>query len=84
MLLASAAAVSAADLRIATYNIDADTGGTVGQIGGPDAGPELIPVLEAIGAIHLGDGIAKPIERPGTGGNGRPVDHRRLYCRSVE
>jgi autotransporter-associated beta strand protein len=61
-VLMTSAVTSAIDLRIATYNIDADTGGTVGQIGGPDGGPGLIPVLEAIGAIHLGDGVAQPID----------------------
>jgi len=60
--LTAASILSAADLRIVTYNVDADTGGGVGQMGGPDGGPGLIPVLEAIGAIHLGDGVAQPID----------------------
>ncbi len=62
ILIASAAAASAADLRIMTYNIDADTGGSVGQIGGSDAGPGLTAVLESLGAIKLGDGISQPVD----------------------
>jgi len=54
-------------LRIATYNLDADTGGQTGQMGGTDAGPGLIPVLEAIGQEHLGPngsntGHAQPLD----------------------
>ncbi len=52
---------SAQTLRIVTYNIDADTGGAVGQKGGPDAGPSLSTVLQAIGAEGLA-GNAQPID----------------------
>jgi autotransporter-associated beta strand protein len=62
ILVSSAAPALANDLRVVTYNIDADTGGTIGQKGGPDGGPGLTAVLEAIGAIHLGDGVAQPID----------------------
>ena len=48
-------------LRVVTYNIDADTGGSVGQLGGPDAGPGLTTVLQAIGNEHL-SGNAQPID----------------------
>ena len=62
VFMTSPMTATAGDLRIVTYNIDADTGGTVGQAGGPDAGPGLTPVLEALGAIHLGDGVAQPVD----------------------
>jgi hypothetical protein len=48
-------------LRIGEYNLDADTGGDTGQMGGTDAGPGLIPVLEAMGQEHL-DGHAQPLD----------------------
>jgi hypothetical protein len=52
---------NAQTLRIATYNIDADTGGAVGAMGGPDAGPGLTAVLQAIGQEKL-DGHAQPLD----------------------
>ena len=48
-------------LRVVTYNIQADTGGAVGSIGGPDAGPGLTTVLQAIGSESLA-GDAQPID----------------------
>src|SRR3954468_22958140 len=57
----SSAGASGQVLRVVTYNIDADTGGSVGQMGGPDAGPGLDVVLEAIGNEHLA-GHAQPID----------------------
>jgi hypothetical protein len=56
-----AAAADAGTLRIVTYNIQADTGGQNGQIGGPTAGPGLTTVLQAIGSEHLA-GNAQPID----------------------
>jgi hypothetical protein len=55
------AIASAQTLRVATYNIDADTGGAVGHMGGPDAGPGLATVLQAIGNEPL-NGHAQPID----------------------
>src|SRR4051794_37013691 len=57
----SSAGASGQVLRVITYNIDADTGGSVGQLGGPDSGPGLDVVLEAIGKEHLA-GNAQPID----------------------
>ena len=59
--LATGSFALSADLRIVTYNIDADTGGGVGQMGGPDGGPGLSAVLEAIGAAKL-SGNTQPID----------------------
>jgi hypothetical protein len=42
-------------LRIATYNVRADTGS-------PDAGPGLIPVLQGIGNAVLPDGMSRPVD----------------------
>ena len=67
-------AVQDPDLRVVTWNIDADTGGGVGQMGGVDGGPGLAAVLQAIGQEHL-NGNAQPIdvlaleELNGTGAN---------------
>ena len=47
--------VEAGVLRIATYNIDADTGS-------PDAGPGLATVLQGIGNAILPDGTARPLD----------------------
>jgi hypothetical protein len=55
------AIASAQTLRIVTYNVDADTGGGVGQMGGPDSGPGLTTVLQAIGNESL-NGHAQPID----------------------
>ena len=52
--VAAASTASAQTLRIATYNIKADTGS-------PDSGTGLSTVLEAIGAEHLG-GNAQPVD----------------------
>jgi hypothetical protein len=52
---------SAQILRVVTYNIDADTGGSGGQAGGPTSGPGLDVVLEAIGSHNL-VGHAQPID----------------------
>jgi hypothetical protein len=74
LLVSSASIASATDLRIVTWNIDADTGGAVGAMGGVDGGPGLITVLQAIGNEHLA-GNAQPIdvlaleELNGTGAN---------------
>jgi hypothetical protein len=59
LILASAA--EAQILRVATYNVDADTGGSSGQQGGPTAGPGLDVVLEAIGSHNLA-GHAQPLD----------------------
>ncbi len=65
---------SADTLRIVTWNIDADTGGAVGAMGGVNGGPGLIAVLQAIGQENLA-GNAQPIdvlaleELNGTGAN---------------
>jgi hypothetical protein len=48
-------------LRVVTYNIDADTGGADGALGGVYAGPGLTTVLKAIGSEHL-NGNAQPID----------------------
>jgi hypothetical protein len=48
-------------LRVVTYNVQADTGGANGAIGGPTAGPGLTTVLQAIGNEHL-NGNAQPID----------------------
>ncbi len=53
---------AANDLRIVTYNINADTESGTGQIGDPDGGTGLPAVMEALGAIHLGDGNAQPVD----------------------
>lgn len=53
--------VSGQTLRIVTYNIDADTGGTLGQRGGAYSGPGLTTVLQGIGAENLA-GNAQPID----------------------
>ena len=45
-----------------TYNINADTESGTGQIGDPDGGTGLPAVMEALGAIHLGDGNAQPVD----------------------
>ena len=60
--LAWAAVASAGTLRIATYNIDADTGGATGAMGGPDAGPGLTTVLQAIGSANLNGDAPQPID----------------------
>jgi endonuclease/exonuclease/phosphatase family metal-dependent hydrolase len=52
--VAAVSIASAQTLRIATYNIKADTGS-------PDSGTGLSTVLEAIGAEHLG-GNAQPVD----------------------
>ena len=49
-------------LRIVNYNVDADTGGSTGQMGGTDGGPGLASVLEAIGQEHLSNGNVQPID----------------------
>src|SRR5262245_43235342 len=50
-------------LRVVSYNIDADTGGADGQMGGVYAGPGLSTVLQAIGNVHLGStNNAQPID----------------------
>jgi len=59
--LAAIAPALAEDLRIVTWNIDADTGGSVGQMGGVDGGPGLVAVLQAIGQEKLA-GNAQPID----------------------
>jgi hypothetical protein len=55
------ASARAGVLRVVTYNIDADTGGQSGQIGGPIAGPGLTTVLQGIGNKRL-VGHAQPID----------------------
>src|SRR4051794_40767124 len=60
-LLISGFSAQATTLRVAAYNIDADTGGSTGQKGGPIAGPGLTTVLQAIGNAHLA-GNAQPID----------------------
>ncbi len=62
LMTSTATAASAADLRIVTYNINADTKTGTGQIGDPDGGAGLPAVIEALGAIHLGDGVAQPVD----------------------
>ena len=61
LLLISPAVALAETLRIVTYNIQADTGGANGAIGGPTAGPGLTTVLQAIGSESL-NGNAQPID----------------------
>jgi hypothetical protein len=56
-----ASATEAQILRVVSYNIDADTGGADGDLGGVFAGPGLNTVLKAIGAAHL-NGNAQPID----------------------
>ena len=53
-VVVAASIASAQTLRIATYNVEADTGS-------PDSGTGLSTVLEAIGAEHL-DGNAQPVD----------------------
>ncbi len=60
-ILACGAPAHAGVLRVVTYNIDADTGGQTGQIGGPTAGPGLTTVLQGIGSKDLA-GNAQPID----------------------
>ena len=57
VLTAGAHVVSATELRIATYNINADTGGLAGS----QSGPGLTTVLQAIGSEQL-NGHAQPID----------------------
>lgn len=45
---------AAQTLRVVTYNIDADTGGADGAVGGVYSGPGLTTVLNAIGNARLG------------------------------
>jgi hypothetical protein len=52
---------SAQFLRVVTYNIDADTGGAPGEMGGVYSGPGLTTVLQAIGNAKLA-GHAQPID----------------------
>ena len=60
--LSGVVSVSAATtLRVVNYNIDADTGGGSGQMGGPTAGPGMSTVLQGIGNEHL-QGNAQPID----------------------
>ena len=54
LVAVAASMASAQTLRIATYNVEADTGS-------PDSGTGLSTVLEAIGAEHL-DGNAQPVD----------------------
>src|SRR3954447_1616497 len=61
VLLPALSAVAAQTLRVVAYNIDADTGGASGQMGGPTSGPGLITVLQGIGDAHLA-GNAQPID----------------------
>jgi hypothetical protein len=63
VLAAVAETVGAAQqtLRIVTYNIDADTNSTQGQMGGPLSGPGIDTVLQAIGNAKLA-GNAQPID----------------------
>ncbi|HEY4235306.1 MAG TPA: PEP-CTERM sorting domain-containing protein, partial [Lacipirellulaceae bacterium] len=56
-IFAIAGAVSAQTLRVAAYNVDADTPSG----GGPDAGPGLTTVLQAIGNAHLA-GHTQPLD----------------------
>src|SRR4051812_21834835 len=56
-----ASTASAQILRVVSYNIDADTGGADGALGGVYAGPGLATVLQAIGNEHL-NGNAQPID----------------------
>ncbi len=56
-----AGTATAQSLRVVTYNIDADTGGAVGSMGGSQAGPGLTTVLQAIGNATLA-GNAQPID----------------------
>jgi hypothetical protein len=53
---------SAQTLRIATYNVNADTSSSGSGIGSVDGGTGLVDVLQAIGQHHLGDGVAQPID----------------------
>lgn len=48
-------------LRVVSYNIDADTGGDPGEMGGPQSGPGLMTVLQAMGNAKLA-GNAQPID----------------------
>ena len=60
-LAVGADASYAETLRIVTYNVQADTGGANGAIGGPISGPGLTTVLQAIGSESL-NGHAQPID----------------------
>src|SRR3954454_15966275 len=60
-VLPAMSASGAQTLRVVAYNIDADTGGASGQMGGPTSGPGLITVLQGIGDAHLA-GNAQPID----------------------
>lgn len=60
-LAALVGTAAAQALRVVTYNIDADTGGATGAIGGSQAGPGLTDVLQAIGNAKLA-GNAQPID----------------------
>jgi hypothetical protein len=64
LIFAETVSAGANTLRIATYNIDADTysdAGHIGLMGGPIAGPGLDTVVEAIGNATLA-GNAQPID----------------------
>ncbi len=56
-----AGTATAQSLRVVAYNIDADTGGADGSMGGSQAGPGLTAVLQAIGNATLA-GNAQPID----------------------
>jgi hypothetical protein len=59
--VAIVASATAQSLRVVAYNIDADTGGADGSMGGSQAGPGLTDVLQAIGRATLA-GNAQPID----------------------
>ena len=59
-LSACAAAAAAGELRIVTYNIDADTAS--GSNGTGNVSPGLSTVLQGIGTATLGDGSAQPVD----------------------
>ena len=71
------------DLRIVEWNVESDTGGAVGQIGGVDAGPGLSTVFQAFGAENL-NGNAQPVdvlaleELNGTGANANNATNATL------
>lgn len=61
--LSALPAEAAQTLRVVSYNIDADTGGADGAVGGVYSGPGLTTVLNAIGNAHLGAANnAQPID----------------------
>ena len=60
-ILANGTLVFAQSLRVVAYNVDADTNGAHGSMGGDIAGPGLTTVLQAIGNATLA-------------GNSRPID----------